>query len=55
MSLSMALAILEQPGMEGWVHIYIPPEERTPCEVMTSTHGWQLSMSPESFSPNKKR
>lgn len=56
LSLSMALAILAQEGMEGWLLVYIPPERRSPCEVMTSTHGWNLSLDPGSFNPrNRKR
>lgn len=55
MALSMAMAILEQPGMDGWVMVYIPSDDRRPCEVMTATHPWHLQLHPDGFDPGKKR
>lgn len=54
-ALSIASAILNQPGMEGWMMVYIPPDEKTPCEIMTTTHGWTMSLTPETFRPGGKR
>lgn len=55
LAVSMATAILRQPGLEGWMMVYIPPDEKAPCEVMTSTHGWSLSFDPGGFSPRKAK
>lgn len=55
MALSMGLAILEQQGMEGWVTIYLPPDQKAPCEIITTTHGWTMSLTPEAFRPGGKR
>lgn len=55
LALKMAVAIHQTEGMEGWIHIYLPADKHKPCEVMTSTNGWQLSMEPTSFNPRKGR
>ena len=56
LALRMALAIFEQDGMEGWLMVYIPPDKnKAPCEVMTSTHGWNLSIDVGTFNPRKPK
>jgi hypothetical protein len=54
MAMSMAMAMRETSGLEGWMMVYIPPDEKQPCEVMTTTHGWQMTMMPEQFNPKKR-
>ena len=55
LAVSMALAMLGMEGMDGWMMVYIPSDSKAPCEVMTSTHGWNLSMDPSRFTPPKAK
>lgn len=54
LAVGMALTILDQEGMEGWMMVYLPPDH-TPCEVMTSTHAWHLSLDPGQFNPRSRK
>lgn len=55
MAYDMAKLIRRGRGLEGWMVVYLPPEPDSPVEVMTSTHGWTMSMDPSSFSPKRKK
>lgn len=55
LAVNMALTMLHQDGLEGWMMVYIPADTAAPCEVMTTTQGWSLSMDPSTFNPRNRR